>query len=384
MKRRNELMDVGSLFHTPTHTHTRNKIKQIQYSLLQIQGDLLSLLIQSTYKIIIHDKECTIYHQQNEQLKEFEQWALSSAKWIMDSCQHYSSLQAISDEEDTSGAENQGDWLIMLMILRSWSIINDKDIGVLLFYSKLCYMALERCLGWESKTWDQQVTNIAMKMTQDMINSKNEISSSSSSSSLNSIKNNNGETDITTQNVPHRYHALATAETAFQEIAKPCKSFLTDTSRLLATIWIASVCEQVAMELFNHNIQRVKVSPIYRGFCENDSEASMLHDHLDRICSSLQFVKKSIRIVLGKPFLRRSKELALLLQCTFDKQRDSVAKWDRTRKSGVRRQSDLSTFFQRKDERINNNDDASSVGSVGGGENDYGDDDDDDAKSDHS
>jgi hypothetical protein len=333
---------------------------------LQIQGDLLVVLIQTMYKLITQDKECTIY-QNNEQIKEFEEWALCSAKCIIDSCQDYSSLPEVSNEENTVDTENKG-WLIIHMMLRSWSIVNEKDVSVVLFYSKLCHVALERCLGWESNIWDDQVTKLAMQLSEDVHNSKDEDTKRSSKDNDN--KNHN-ETIIPTRSdfIPHRYHVLATAESAFQEISKPSKSFISDTPRLLAIIYIASVCEQVAMELFNHNIQRQKVSPIYRGFCENDAEASMLYHHLDRICTCLQIVKKSIRIVLGKPFLRRSKELALLLLCTIDKQRDSVAKWDKRRKSGVRRQSDLSNFFQTKDE---NNGDINEDDGDGSGGDDHG------------
>ena len=257
----------------------------------------------------------------DEENELLQKWIGSCVGFVMKSCKHYSKLPKVADEETS---DDTG-WLLIEIIIRSWNSVEDKHKSVLMFYSALCKVVLGECFKGHCK-WDEELQRVLLKISQ-------------------LITKDGADVPIHL-----RHETIAAAETALDLMARSGSTFLQDSPLFLATVRISSICEQVGIELFNHNIQNQKAPSVNRGFCESDAEAAALYTHLDHVCKSLQYLKTAIKVVVNKPFIMRSKELVLLLLSTCDRQRDTVRRWDKGRKSDIndRRQSDLSCFLQPK------------------------------------
>lgn len=285
--------------------------------MLDIGTKCITLLIKVVDSLITQRHSPPSSDKEND---TFEEWIGSCVGFVMESFKQYSKLPSLADEE----ARDDTGWLLIEIVIRSWNSVEDKQENVMMFYSSLCNAVLGKC--FEGHEWDEELQQVILKISTRV--NKDRIES----------------------HVPLRYKTIATAETALDLLARPGSTFLIDNPLLLATVRIANICEQVGIELFNHNIQNQDVPSVNRGFCESDAEAAMLYEHLDCVCKSLQLLKRLIKVVVNKPFIMRAKELVLLLLSITDKQRQTVQRWEKGRKSDVRRQSDLSCFMKPKQE----------------------------------
>lgn len=285
-------------------------------SLLECQGKLLKTLLEHVYH---QSKE----NRNTEVFTDFNKWIESTAELTLDICDEQFSKLPKTDEEDKDDEEG---WLPMEVVIRSWQTIQ-KHESVCIFYSSLCNLALQKCME-DVCNWNAEVQRSTLTLVQ-MMN-----------------KDDNTEEKLK-EHINLRYRTIAMAETALGMLTK--STYNNDGPRILATIRIAGICEQVGIELFMSNIQKALIVSRNRGFCESDSEAAMLYEHFSHMCNICQHLKKSIRVVLN-PHMRRAKELVLLLYSFYDKCKLKVSSWDKGRKTEKRRQSSLSSLWELKED----------------------------------
>lgn len=220
----------------------------------------------------------------------------------------------------------------MELLVRSWQTVQ-KHKSVNIFYSSLCNVALEK-LAENLCNWSTEVERAAFTIVKTVHKSV--------------------DSEGKLKDFMHlRYRTIARAETALGMLMKvDCLN--EEGPHFLATIRIAALCEQVGMELFMSNIREALTVSRNRGFCESDSEAAMLYEHFNHMCDICQHLKKKIRVVLN-PYMRRSKELVLLLYSFYDKCKLKVSSWDKGRKNEKRRQSSLSSFFNENEDEEEDN-----------------------------
>ena len=287
-----------------------SQFTSIPHSLLEHQGILLHTLLERVRResepssISETDDEIRVSNTSKKQIENIAELAMNKC------CEHFLILPN-GDEEDN---DNEG-WLCMELMIRSWQTI-PKHESVIIFYSHLCHLALQKFVG-DICNWELEVQRTAQTMAKEE----------------NSIK--------------PRYKTIAMAEVALGMLTKSSQ-MNSDGARLLATVRVAGMCEQVGIEGFMLNIRRATNLSRNRGFCESDLEANMLYDHLDHLCNILLHLKKSIRDVIN-PNMRRLKELVILLSNFYDKCKLKVSTWDKARKSEKRRQSSMCAFLEDKD-----------------------------------
>ena len=276
--------------------------------LLKLQGKLISVLLRTMHNIF----QKTV---SSETINcAFSEWSQLCAQKILGHCRLYCKLPNVSqdDERDTD------EWMMLEVVMRSWSHVKEKYESILIFYSSFCEIALGSALA-ESIDLSQKVT---------------------------SMLESDWKVDL--EHVPIRYKTIGTANTVIKLLSEPSSEYLVENSRLLALVRIAVICDQVGIELFSHNIQKSGISSSTRGFCESDEEAGLLFNHFDNMSQGMKFLKTRIRVVIGKQYFMKTKELALAMASFYESRRETVKGWNKSRKSLVteRRQSDMSVFLK--------------------------------------
>lgn len=276
--------------------------------LLQLQGNLISVLLRTMHNIF----QKTVSSESI--ICSFSEWSQLCAQKILSHCRLYCKLPNVSqdDEGDTD------EWMILEVVMRSWSHVKDKHESILIFYSSLCEIALGSALA-ESIDLSQEVT---------------------------SMLESDWKVDL--KHVPSRYKTIGIANTVLKQLSEPSSEYLVENSRLLCLVRVAVICDQVGIELFSHNIQKSGISSSARGFCESDMEAGLLFDHYDTMSQGMKFLKSRIRVVIGKQYFMKTKELAQTMASFYESRRDTVKGWNKSRKSLAteRRQSDMSVFLK--------------------------------------